>query len=413
MGQPLQQTTTTITTGIIPRPRTRDAEPGAPGHDEPGEWIEPDSCAEPSSWLEPAPASSREHGVQPSDVAAFGRLHSAPFGFVLRVALNGAPRAVPLVIEEPGAAFDLARAADLVRRQGGFTARVLRTARGEARIRLACARDVAGAAYRIRALADELLDASVGNLASALDTQEPISLDVQPEAADELLVRLHAEGSCSTLCDELWAAARSISRTLERLAGARASVSVSVRARERVQASCRIPLAELAAAAWVGSWGTPASEARATIARAARALGTDAPDTPVAAAHNQVVQSAVAAVALAFGNAPERALADALAHAARYCGCEPLGTWRVEGASAVGELELPLQVDAHGRWRSSEASAEDVFLLSASAGMTASLVALLDTLRGGADRASQKPPPRRPRRSSRPLPPPRQRRSAR
>ncbi len=169
---------------------------------------------------------------------------------------------------------------------------------------------------------------------------------------------------------------------------------------------CRIEVEGLSAAALenMGAADERGSVERA-VYRAAAALAEGAHDSAIAVAHNCMIESGVAAVALALGNAPGRVIAEPERHAARHGGRQPLCTWSIQGDAVEGELELPLDIATHGRWRAPAeltqgegarlSDSVDIGMLAACIGMASSVVALEDAVRVRLQERRRAPPPAR------------------
>jgi hypothetical protein len=326
-----------------------------------------------------------------STVAPLGGLYAAPFGFVLRATVNRARRCVPVVIDDPDQLDAIARALELVAGDGGFEAHASSTCRVEARIRLSGTH--ASAASSIRALSGELLDLASDALPEHLMLRDPLALELPPVADDALLVCLGLTASGDAhLENALYGAACAIAPALSRLAGVTPNVRVTRKPIDHFHVRCRIGVERLIDAALEAAGPIQGEQLEdGAVERAVAAIAAGERQRVVAAAHNGLVASGVAAVALALGNAPARVVADAERHAARNGDCRPLCTWRAVGDDVEGELELPLRITTHGRWLTSGEAAEaggappnpalDIGMLSACVGMAASLVALMDAVR--------------------------------
>jgi hypothetical protein len=332
-----------------------------------------------------------------ADVAPLGASYTAPFAFVVNALVNHAQRSVPLVVVDEHELDALGRALELVSRDGGFEARAHPIARLEARMCLSGVHEADRAAARIRAMETELLELAAATLPRDLELREPLALELLSCADDALLIGLRFEAQADERLESLMGgAARAIAPTLSRLAGVDPSTRVNCTRSEYIWVCCRIDAQRLVDAA-LGSAGTRGAPhaAEQAIYRATAALGAGARNDALAAAHNGLIASGVATVALAFGNAQSRVFADAERHAARAGGCLPLCTWRAVGDAVQGELELPLVITPHGRWRAPDdphglngaphgASVEpalDVGVLAACIGMASSVVALADAVR--------------------------------
>jgi Hydroxymethylglutaryl-coenzyme A reductase len=330
--------------------------------------------------------------VVTSTLASLASTYSAPFGFVHNAQVNRARRSVPLLIDDAAELSAVGRALELVSDEGGFEARLLRRCRVEARICLSGTHDAASAAASIRACQQELLERARAALAIDLQLAGPLVLELLSTAEDALLLSLRIEApAAEALESALQVAALALVPAVSRLTGVHPSVRVTCASIERLHVSCRVDVEHLSTAALAApGQGWSARSAEHAIYRATAALGTAGRDSAVAAAHNEMIASGIAAVALALGNAPGRVFADAQRHAARDGGCLPLCSWRAVGDAVQGDLELPLHISTHGRWRAPEQPTGagdpalspdvDIALLAACVGMACSLVALEDAL---------------------------------
>jgi len=111
--------------------------------------------------------------------------------------------------------------------------------------------------------------------------------------------------------------------------------------RRLVRVSARVPFASLAS----DKGGVAGSQVAEGIAAASRF----AEDDPYrAATHNKGIMNGVDAVVIATGNDWRGVEAGAHSYAARDGRYRPLSTWKVEGESLVGRLEMPMAVGTVG-----------------------------------------------------------------
>jgi Hydroxymethylglutaryl-coenzyme A reductase len=382
-------TVVTSTPRVSPSMDAAEPDAAEPDAAEP-DAAEPDA-AEPDAAEPDAGAPNAAQGT--TNLTSFATIYSAPFTFVHNAQVNRARRSVPLLIDDAAELSAVGRALELVSGEGGFEARLLRRSRVEARICLSGAHDAASAAVSIRACEAELLERARAALPINLELAGPLVLELLSTAEDALLLSLRIEApAAQALESALHGAALALAPALSRLAGVRPSVRVTCASIERIHVSCRVDVERLSSAALAAAGqGRSARSAEHAIYRATAALVTGGRDGAGAAAHNEMIASGVAAVALALGNAPGRVFADAELHAARDGGCLPLCNWRAVGDAVQGDLELPLRISTHGRWRAPEQPTGagypaltpdvDIALLAACVGMACSLVALEDALR--------------------------------
>jgi hydroxymethylglutaryl-CoA reductase len=346
-----------------------------------------------------------------ANVASLGGIYTAPFGFVLNALINGAQRSVPLVIDDENELGAVSHALELVNGDGGFEARAVCSRRVEVRIRMSGTPDAAATAANIRALEPELLELFSAVLPDELDLPQPPTLELLPPAQDALLVSLLVEAPSNekneNLESAMHGAARAILPALSRLSGVEPSVRIVCTTSRRIQVSCRIDVERLIRAALATTdFGNAVRSTEHALYRATAALGAGSRDGAVAAAHNGMIASGIAAVAFALGNAPGRVIADAERYAARDGGCRPLCSWRAVGDAVQGELELPLVITTHGRWSAPPPPPReslivlspelDIGMLAACIGMASSVVALQDALRVRVQEERGRLPPSRP-----------------
>jgi hypothetical protein len=364
--------------------------------------------------LPPAPLAPSAASPMP----ALARLYTAPFGFVLHPVVNQHARCVPLVLEHAADLASVRRALELVAAEGGFDAQIRHVWQVEARIRLRGARAASEAAARLRERSHELLELATRAIEPRARGFAPLAIEVVQASAEEVRLRLQLEASQDDGLDALDAleaamhgAARAMAPLLIRVAGVRPSVRVGHEATERASVSCRIGSERLLASALslAGLDGRPSAEH--AVARATAALATGARSAAIAAAHNALIEHAVAAVALALGNAPARVTRGLEQHARRAGGCAPLCNWRLRGDAVEGAIELPIELATHGRWPALDGepcptldAARDITLLAACIGMAASLIALEDAVRARATEQRRSLPPPPPRRRPRATP---------
>jgi hypothetical protein len=333
-----------------------------------------------------APLSAPDETLE--RVERWGReLYTAPFCFDVRVVVNGAARRVPLVFEEGAPLLDITRALALVAGAGGFDARVARVRTTEAQLWLGASRRSPEGARRIRACTSELLSLATDALPLRF-RHEPLAIELHATPRGALSLHLSLEAPHSAALDEaLRIAARVVALELAP-AGLSPSVGVSYRQTERIVVRTRLDVESLLCDALDAARADGALlHDPSAVTQALQALGAAAHDAGLARAHNALIESAIAAVALALGNAPERVVADAETYAARHAGCEPLCRWRLLGDALHGELQLPLDIETHGRWRAPgaeltprDSATHDIAQLAACVGMAASVLAVEDAI---------------------------------
>jgi len=137
--------------------------------------------------------------------------------------------------------------------------------------------------------------------------------------------------------------AETVAPRLAELSGGRVGLRILSNLADRrvVRVSARVPFAALTAHG-TGPTGSQVAEGIAAASRFAE-------DDPYrAATHNKGIMNGVDAVVMATGNDWRGVEAGAHVYAARDGRYRPLSTWKVEGESLLGRLEMPMAVGTVG-----------------------------------------------------------------
>jgi hydroxymethylglutaryl-CoA reductase len=160
---------------------------------------------------------------------------------------------------------------------------------------------------------------------------------------NRLVVHLHVNCRDAMGANSVNTMAETVAPRLAELSGGRVGLRIlsNLADRRLVRVSARIPFAALAS----DKGGATGSEVAEGVAAASRF----AEDDPYrAATHNKGIMNGVDAVVMATGNDWRGVEAGAHSYAARDGRYRPLATWKVEGESLVGRLEMPMAVGTVG-----------------------------------------------------------------
>ena len=273
-------------------------------------------------------------------------IYALPLGVALNFQINQRDYLVPMAVEEPSVVAAASYAARMVRAGGGFSA----TADPPvmiAQIELRDVADPAAARARIEAARAEILAladscqavlVSVGGGARDLEVRH-----VTGSTQSRLVVHLHVNCRDAMGANSVNTMAETVAPRLAELSGGRVGLRILSNLADRrvVRVSARVPFAALTA----HGTGPTGSEVAEGIAAASRF----AEDDPYrAATHNKGIMNGVDAVVMATGNDWRGVEAGAHAYAARDGRYRPLSTWKVEGESLLGRLEMPMAVGTVG-----------------------------------------------------------------
>lgn len=266
-----------------------------------------------------------------------------PAAVAVNVMVNGRDRLLPMVIEEPSVVAAVSNMARVSRAGGGVFADA-DDAVMIGQVQLAgCA---PGAAERLRAAIPHLSEVAAAvhpqllGLGGGLRGMEVRELAYdEPGFAREEMVVLHFFLDCVDAmgANMVNSVAERLAPEIQALTGGRIGLRILSNLADRRLARARVHIpvsaldgegvagdevAEGVAAAWRFAWADPY---RATT-------------------HNKGVMNGVDALCLATGNDWRAIEAGAHAYAARDGHYRPLTTWRVDGDSLHGNIELPIQV---------------------------------------------------------------------
>jgi len=273
-------------------------------------------------------------------------IYALPLGVALNFQVNQRDYLVPMAVEEPSVVAAASYAARMVRAGGGFSA----TADPPvmiAQIELLDVGDPAGARARIEAARPEILAMAddcqavlvgVGGGARDLEVRH-----VTGSTQNRLVVHLHVNCRDAMGANSVNTMAETVAPRLAELSGGRVGLRIlsNLADRRLVRVTARIPFSALAS----DKSGATGSETAEGVAAASRF----AEDDPYrAATHNKGIMNGVDAVVMATGNDWRGVEAGAHSYAARDGRYRPLATWRVEGESLVGRLEMPMAVGTVG-----------------------------------------------------------------
>lgn len=264
-----------------------------------------------------------------------------PFGVALGFQVNGRDFLVPMAIEEPSVIAAASHAAKRVRAGGGFSATVDRSVMA-AQIEVHGVRDGAAAVARIREARPELL-AAANAATPGLVERGGGALEVGARDLGEGYVVTHVDVDC---CDAMGAnlvntIAEALGARVAELAGGTLGLRILSNYCDQrcVRVRARVPVAALQCRRASGE------EAARGVASASRFAELD---VYRAVTHNKGIMNGVDAVALATGNDTRAIEAAAHAYAARSGQYRPLATWRLDGETLCGALEMPLAVGTVG-----------------------------------------------------------------
>ncbi len=273
---------------------------------------------------------------------------SLPLGLGLNFIVNGREYVVPMVVEEPSVIAAVSLAAKVVRAAGGFVAeadaslmigQVQVSSYGDplaARERLLSARE------ELLALANSFHPRMVQRGGGAKDVEVRILPAPEgPDAEPLLIVHLLIDTQEAMGANLINTMSEGVAPLVEALTGGEVHLRILSNYADRrlARARCQIPVRDLAAFERSGE------EIARGVVQASRFAQAD----PYrAATHNKGVMNGIDAVALATGQDWRAIEAGAHAFASRTGCYRPLSTWRLDGDSLVGELELPLALGMVG-----------------------------------------------------------------
>lgn len=273
-------------------------------------------------------------------------IYALPLGLALNFQVNQRDYLVPMAVEEPSVIAAASYAARMVRAGGGFSATADLPVM-IAQIELREVGDPTAARARIEAARAEILAladgcqavlVSVGGGARDLEVRQ-----VTGSTQSRLVVHLHVNCRDAMGANSVNTMAEAVAPRLAELSGGRVGLRIlsNLADRRLVRVSARVPFAALVS----DKGGAAGSQVAEGIAAASRFAEDDPYRT---ATHNKGIMNGVDAVVMATGNDWRGVEAGAHAYAARDGRYRPLATWKVEGESLVGRLEMPMAVGTVG-----------------------------------------------------------------
>ena len=290
-------------------------------------------------------------------------VYALPLGLGLNFRVNGRDYLVPMAVEEPSVIAAASNAARMVRDGGGFIAEADEPVM-TAQVELVGVSDPRATQARLLAHEREILDlarASVPRLVAR--GGGPRSLEIRvasgadggagpgpgpgcdqlPVAERRVVIHVHVDCRDAMGANLVNTVAEAIAPRVAQLGGAGVRFGLRILTnlcdRRLVRAEARVSFAML------GQPGVDGAQVAADIASASRFAEHD----PYrAATHNKGIMNGTDAVVIASGNDWRGVEAGAHAFAARSGRYLPLATWRVDGASLKGKLEMPMAVGTVG-----------------------------------------------------------------
>jgi hydroxymethylglutaryl-CoA reductase len=273
-------------------------------------------------------------------------VYALPLGVALNFQINQRDYLVPMAVEEPSVIAAASYAARMVRAGGGFSA----TADPPvmiAQIELRDVGDPPAARARIEAARAEILAmadrsqpglVAVGGGARDLEVRHVVG-----STQSRLVVHLHVNCRDAMGANSVNTMAEAVAPRLAELSRGQAGLRIlsNLADRRLVCVSARVPFPALAS----DNDGAAGSQVAEGIAAASRFAEDDPYRT---ATHNKGIMNGVDAVVMATGNDWRGVEAGAHAYAARDGRYRPLATWKVEGDSLLGRLEMPMAVGTVG-----------------------------------------------------------------
>jgi hydroxymethylglutaryl-CoA reductase len=285
----------------------------------------------------------------------------------------------------------------MVRGSGGFEAEMLESLM-TTQIQLFDVPDPEGARVRLVEAEQELLalgSASVSNLIAR--GGGPRSIEVRDLGEGCVVVHVHVDCRDAMGANLVNSIAEAIGPRAQALAGGKLGLRILTNLcdRRRVRVRCRAAAEDLTMTAARSSrapgmsWAPePYVESTDVIDRIVEASRFAELDPYRAATHNKGIMNGVDSVVIATGNDYRAVEAGAHAFAARSGRYSPLAIWRRDGDSLVGELEMPLALGIVGGTLRVHptarlalrivgvATADELALIAASAGLASNLAAL-------------------------------------
>lgn len=272
-----------------------------------------------------------------------------PNAVAVNLRIDGQDRVVPMVVEEPSVVAAVSNLARCCRDDRGIVTDVDHSVM-IGQVQLVDVADPAATAARLEARLDALsavaakvhprLAARGGGLRGLRVRQ--LVYDEPGFPAERMVVVEFLLDCCDAMgANMVNTVAEHLAPHVEDVTGERVGLRIlSNLASERLaRASVRIP---------VSRFGASDTEGRAVAEGVASAWRFAWADPWRAATHNKGVMNGIDAVALATGNDWRAIEAGAHAWAARDGQYRPMTTWRVDGDTLVGSIEVPMQVGTVG-----------------------------------------------------------------
>ena len=271
-------------------------------------------------------------------------IYALPLGMGLNFLVNGTDRLIPMAVEEPSVIAAASNAARLVREGGGFFAQADESVM-TAQVELREAANPNASAKAIEAGRAELLAMADAALPKLLHERGGGCRDLEARSLPSHRVVVHFYIDCRDAmgANMVNTVAESLAPHLAEIAQAKVGLRIlsNLSDRRMVRVTGRVPCAALAAHGPV--------EGGTALARAIEAASRFAEeDAYRAATHNKGIMNGIDPVVIATGNDWRGVEAGAHAFAARSGHYSPLATWRVDGDSLVGRLEMPLALGTVG-----------------------------------------------------------------
>ncbi|MBL8608024.1 MAG: hydroxymethylglutaryl-CoA reductase, degradative [Myxococcales bacterium] len=270
--------------------------------------------------------------------------YSIPFGVALNVRVNDRDFVVPMVVEEPSVVAAASNAAKMARAGGGFRAEVDPPLM-ISQIQLTHVPDIDRARAALAEAEAEILaraDRAVPGLVARGGGARGIEVRVLGDATERMVV-VHVIVDCRDAmgANLINSVAEAVADRLAELTGGRVGLRIlsNLCDKRTVRVTCRVPAEALA---------TDDMDGSAVIDGIVNASRFAELDPYRAATHNKGIMNGVDAVVIATGNDWRAVEAGAHAYAARSGHYSPLATWRREGDTLVGRIQLPLALGTVG-----------------------------------------------------------------
>lgn len=296
--------------------------------------------------------------------------YGLPFGIALNVQVNGVDRLVPMVVEEPSVIAAASNAARMVRDGGGFHAEMAE-ALMIAQVELLDVPDLDTARIAIERARDEILECAARAVPRLVQYGGgPRDLEIRVLGDDHMVVHVLVDCQNAMGANLANSVAEAVGPELARLTGSRMGLRIlsNLCDRRKVSVRCRVPAASLVRRSEsLAPGSTPSEPPPSDAATSGTHLvsdrtmsGVEVIDAIVAASrfaerdpyraatHNKGIMNGVDSVVLATGNDYRAVEAGAHAYAARSGHYRPLATWRRDGDTLVGQLEMPLALGIVG-----------------------------------------------------------------